>query len=144
MGLSEKLKEIQRAAGIHTDDEGRPRLTAAQSDEVVRLMMRPCRDMAAERMRTDDPERYERLKNGDWDERLKNGGEKLGTALRYQGQLVELHGEMRSGCGEGERARELRAEMAETWPKLTDEQRALFDHLSEALYALDGIKGSAS
>lgn len=60
--VSEKLKEIQVAAGIHTDDEGRPRLTAAQSDEFVRLAMRPCRSMAAERMRTGDPER---LKNGE-------------------------------------------------------------------------------
>ena len=57
---------------------------------------------------------------------------------RHEALLVELHREMKEGRGEGDRANEIGDEMNVLWEKLDDEERELFDELSEDLYLIEG------
>jgi hypothetical protein len=57
---------------------------------------------------------------------------------RHEALLVELHREMKEGRGEGDRANEIGDEMNGLWEKLDDEERDLFDELSENLYLIAG------
>jgi hypothetical protein len=58
--------------------------------------------------------------------------------LRHEALLVELHREMKEGRGDGDRANEIGDEMNLLWEKLDDDERDLFDALSEDLYLIEG------
>jgi hypothetical protein len=58
--------------------------------------------------------------------------------LRHETLLVELHREMKEGRGDGDRANEVGDEMNVLWERLDDEERDLFDELSEDLYLIEG------
>lgn len=60
------------------------------------------------------------------------------TRAQYEALLVQLHGEMRAGRGEGPRSEELRNEMASLWYALSEDDATLFDELSEDLYLIEG------
>ncbi|MDC3954518.1 hypothetical protein [Polyangium jinanense] len=57
---------------------------------------------------------------------------------KYEALLVALHQEMRAGRREGQRAAEIEGEMDAPWYALSDDERALFDDLSEDLYIIEG------
>lgn len=57
---------------------------------------------------------------------------------RYEVLLLQLHGEMRAGRGDKARANELRDDMAAVWYKLSEDEQAVCDELSEDLYIIEG------
>jgi hypothetical protein len=56
----------------------------------------------------------------------------------HEALLVALHQEMKAGRRNGERANAIGDEMNELWAALDDEERELFDELSEDLYLIEG------
>jgi len=57
---------------------------------------------------------------------------------QYEALLVQLHSEMRAGRSDEARASELRSEMAAVWYRLSEDEQAIYDELSEDLYILEG------
>ncbi len=57
---------------------------------------------------------------------------------RHEALLVQLHREMKEGRGSGDRANAIGDEMNDLWAKLDNEERELFDELSEDLYLIEG------
>lgn len=57
---------------------------------------------------------------------------------RYEALLVQLHGEMRAGRGEEAPANELRNELGDVWYRLSEDEQAVCDQLSEDLYLIEG------
>jgi len=57
---------------------------------------------------------------------------------RHEALLVALHREMTAGRRDGERADAIGDEMNALWHDLDDEERDLFDELSEDLYLIEG------
>lgn len=57
---------------------------------------------------------------------------------RHEDLLIKLHLEMKEGRGQGERANKIGDEMNALWAELDDDDRDLFDELSEDLYLIEG------
>ena len=51
-------------------------------------------------------------------------------------QLLDLHEKIRTGDGDGDAADDIREDLAELWPKLTEPERGLANDLSADLYSL--------
>jgi tetratricopeptide (TPR) repeat protein len=63
---------------------------------------------------------------------------RLGEGRFVQELLILLHEEMKQGRQNGPRADEIRDEMDLLWHELDDDERDLFDELSEDLYLIEG------